>query len=218
MAPLAEKRRSRKRAGFFQKMEVSLPPAALTSGVPLETCLRKRRTNRAFSDARLMQSEVSQLLWAAQGISGLGGLRTCPSAGALYPLECYLVVANVDGLRPGVYRYDPDRHLLVLTAAGGRNEKLIECCLDQECAGEGAVSIIVTGAYKKMTAKFGERGIRLAHMEAGHAAQNVCLQATALGLGVIAMGVFDDAALAAALELPESHQPLYVIIAGRKFV
>lgn len=201
---------------FTRGTGVPLPPPDLSSHHSLEACLLNRRSCREFSALPLTLAEVAQLLWAAQGVTGLGGLRTAPSAGALYPLHTYVAAANVEGLEPGVYRYDPDGHLLTPTGEGGRREQLMLAVLGQQCAADAAVAILFAAYYGLARREFGPHAPRLAHIEAGHAAQNLCLQAAALDLGLIGLGKFDADLLREALGVPAREEPLYLVVAGRK--
>jgi len=195
---------------------VSLPEPQLDGEVSLEQSLLGRRSTRSYTSDPLALEEVSQLLWAAQGITNAAGHRTAPSAGGLYPLELYLVVGNVENLEPGVYHYLPEKHELVLLAEGDIRTNLSGAALSQTCVKEGAVSIVMTAIYERTTGKYGERGIMYVHIEAGHAAQNLCLQATALGLGLVTVGAFNDEQVVEVLDLPDDENPLYIIPVGRK--
>lgn len=200
---------------------VALPEPRSTSDASLEHCLLNRRSIRSFRQVPLSLEDVSQLLWAAQGITGEGHpgiahLRTAPSAGALYPLETYLVAGNVQGLEPGVYHYRPEQHDLVLTKAGALRLELARAALGQDCVADGAATIVFAGVYSRTARKYGQRATRYVHLEAGHAAQNVCLQATAIGLGSVTVGAFDDDEVKQVLALPDSHDPIYMIPVGRR--
>lgn len=194
---------------------VSLPPFA-PSTATLDDCIRKRRSCRSFSEEPLALHQIAPVLWAAQGITGLGGLRTAPSAGALHPLRAYVAAANVIGLDAGTYRYDPDEHKLVLEHPDEVRDQLMAAANDQAAVGEAPAMIVLTANFKRMVREFGERGRSLAYMEAGHAGQNICLKATALSLGVIGMGVFDAAELKHLLALPAVDDPVYLIAFGHK--
>jgi SagB-type dehydrogenase family enzyme len=159
---------------------------------------------------------VGQLLWAAQGITAEGYLRTAPSAGALYPLEVYVVVGKVDSIPPAAYRYRLDRHELVLIKPGDLRRELAQAALDQECIRDAAVTILFAAVYSRSTGKYGQRGFRYAYLEAGHAAQNIYLQATALGLGTVAVGAFRDAEVKRIADLPQAQEPIYLMPVGRK--
>lgn len=195
---------------------VKLPKPRLSSEVSIEQTLLERRSMREFADTPLTIDEVSQLLWAAQGITAEWGGRTAPSAGALYPLELYVVVGNVAGLPQGVYKFRPEGHELAKVADGDQRSRLAEAALGQVWVKEGAIDIVVAAIYERTTRKYGERGIRYVHMEAGHAAQNLYLQTTAMDLGMVTVGAFDDERVGEILGLPEDEAPLYVIPVGRK--
>lgn len=196
--------------------EITLPPPTLSSEVSLEETLRQRRSIRDYSDEALTLAEVSQLLWAAQGVTAEWGGRTSPSAGALYPLEVYAIVGNVEELAPGVYKYRPDGHALVQLGDKDVRVQLAEAALDQTWVKDGAIDIVISAVYERTTTKYGDRGVRYVHMEAGHAAQNICLQATALGLGVVTVGAFYDDEIKDVVGMLEDEVPLYVIPVGTK--
>jgi SagB-type dehydrogenase family enzyme len=195
---------------------VTLARPRLSSERSLESALRERRSIREYSRKSLTRSELAQLLWAAQGVTGPDGLRTAPSAGALYPLEVSVVAGHVDGLPSGIYRYTPGRHELVLIAEGDRRGALRAAALGQECVEAGAAVIALAAVYERTTGKYGKRGIRYVHMEVGHAAQNVWLQATALGLGAVVVGAFDDAPVKRILGLAQDEAPLCLMPVGRR--
>ena len=194
---------------------INLPEPQYDSDVSIEQSLLNRRSIRSYTGEPLTLQEVSQLLWAAQGITDPRGFRTAPSAGALYPLELYLVAGDVEDLTSGVYRYEPDGHQLAKIIDGDKRAELADAALAQPWVKEGAISFVFSAVYERTTVKYGERGIRYVHMEAGHAAQNLCLQATAMGLGVVTVGAFYDEEVAKLLNLPEDEQPLYIIPVGR---
>ncbi len=195
---------------------IKLPPPRYESKTSLEQALLKRRSVREYSDAPLLLHELSQLLWAAQGITSRDGLRTAPSAGALYPLEVYVVAGRVEGLPSGVYQYRPRDHELALIVSGDKRRELYEAALQQEWVREGAASLVFSAVYERTTWRYGERGIRYVHMEVGHAAQNVCLQATALDLGTVVVGAFHDDRVKRILHMPDEEQPLYILPVGRR--
>ncbi|MFW6105482.1 MAG: SagB/ThcOx family dehydrogenase [Chloroflexota bacterium] len=195
---------------------VELPEPRYDSDVSVEQSLLQRRSIRSYTGESLTLPEVAQLLWAAQGVTDARGFRTAPSAGALYPLELYVVAGDVQDLSPGVYRYDPDEHQLVSTMEGDRRVELADAALGQYFIGEGAIVIVFTAVYERTTGKYDDRGIRYVHIEVGHAAQNLCLQATAMDLGVVTVGAFYDKEVGELLDLPGDEQPLYIIPVGRK--
>lgn len=195
---------------------IELPSPRLSGGKCLEHCLVNRRSCRMFGEGPLTLAQTSQLLWAGQGITGLGGLRTAPSAGAVFPLYLYLIALRVQGLKPGVYTYDLDRCALALLKAGDMRAKLLKAACNQDEVESAAAGILIAANYARSKREFGEDGVKLAHMEAGHIAQNILLQATALSLGALGMGRIDVAAMNRALDLPATHSSLYLLLAGEK--
>ena len=199
-----------------QAKVINLPEPQYDSDVSIGQSLLNRRSVRSYTGEPLTLQEVSQLLWAAQGITDPRGFRTAPSAGALYPLELYLVAGDVEDLPSGIYRYKPDGHRLARIINGDKRAKLADAALAQPWVKEGAISIVFAAVYERTTVKYGDRGIRYVHMEAGHAGQNLCLQATAMGLGAVTVGAFHDGQVTKLLNLPGDEQPLYIIPIGRK--
>jgi len=182
--------------------------------VSVERALKARRSVRAFQTAPLTLGEISQLLWAAQGVTGSAGHRTAPSAGALYPLTLYLAVGKVSGLQPGVYRYDPADHSLVRTGEGDRRA-LVGAAAGQDWLEQAAAIVVISANPTRTTARYGARGQRYVHIEAGHAAENLSLQAAALGLGVTDVGTFDDAKVKRVMGLAAAEAPVLLLPIGR---
>ncbi|MDH3198530.1 MAG: SagB/ThcOx family dehydrogenase [Candidatus Krumholzibacteria bacterium] len=195
---------------------MALPQPRHDGEVSVERALRARRSVREYRKEALTVPEIAQMLWAAQGITDPDGLRTAPSAGALYPLEVYLVAANVEDLEPGVYKYAPSTHALVPLREGDQRKKVAAAALRQECVKTAPALLVFTAVYARTAKKYGGRAQRYAHMEVGHAAQNVYLQAEALGLGTVMVGAFDDKPLARALELPQKEAPLALMPLGKR--
>ena len=193
---------------------IPLPAAELVGEMSVEMALKERRSNRKFRRKSLVLEDLSQLLWAAQGITGRRGLRTAPSAGALYPLELYVVAGDVDGLSPGIYRYRPKTHDLHLIVNGDLRKLLAEAALDQSVLRRAPAVLVITGIYQRTMDKYGQRGRRYVHMEVGHAAQNVYLQATSRGLGTVMVGAFHDKEVSKTLRLPGDHKPLGLMPVG----
>jgi SagB-type dehydrogenase family enzyme len=196
--------------------KVVLPTPKTDGATSVEKALRGRRSIRDFKRQPLSIAEISQLLWAAQGITASGGLRTAPSAGALYPLEVYLVAGNVEGLPEGIYKYRPDGHEVIRTLEGDKRMELSRAALDQSSIRDAAAVLLLTAVYGRTTSKYGERGIRYVHIEIGHAGQNVCLQAVALNLGAVVIGAFDDSRVKTIAKLMPKEEPLYMIAIGKK--
>lgn len=187
---------------------MDLPPPDTTGERPLAAVLAARRSVRTFTDEALSLAQVGQLLWAAQGITDAAGHRTAPSAGAVYPLELYVVLPE------GVYHYRPAEHQLARLAEGDLREAMWEAGLRQDTLREAPAVFVVTGVYERTAARYGDRAERYVHLEAGHAAQNLALQAVALGLGSVPIGAMYDDQIQAQLGLPEDHAPLYLIPVG----
>ncbi|HQA80736.1 MAG TPA: SagB/ThcOx family dehydrogenase [Methanoregulaceae archaeon] len=194
---------------------ISLPSPRIQSQISVEAALLTRRSVRTYSDAPLTLPEAGQLLWAAQGITDPNGFRTAPSAGALYPLELYLVVKSVDRLSPGIYHYLPTDHQLRLLSEGEVSDQLSSAALRQSAVKDAPAVIVFSAVPERTTARYGERGMQYVFMEAGHAAQNVCLQAVALDLGTVTIGAFDEDEVRTILNLPEREIPLYLLPVGR---
>ncbi len=193
---------------------IKLPEPRFKSNISLEETLSKRRSIREFSQQPLTLEEVSQLLWAAQGITTSWGGRTAPSAGALYPLEIYLVAGNVKNLSCGVYKYEPKTHSLVKKLQEDKRIDIWSSAWRQPWIKNASILFIITAVYERTTQKYGERGIRYVHIEVGHVAQNILLQATALNLVGVPVGAFYDKALKKSLNIKED--PLYIIAIGKK--
>lgn len=194
--------------------EIKLPVPDVSGDTTIEENIAKRRSIRSYSNTSLSLKDVSQLLWAAQGVTSNIGFRTAPSAGALYPLEVYLVAGKIDGLDVGVYKYLPDNHSIVQTIEGNINDELSIAALSQPQVRDCAENIVFAADYSRATAKYGKRGIRYTNIEIGHAAQNVCLQGVALGIGTCTVGAFDDEKVGQVLRLPESESALYILTIG----
>ncbi|MBI5674870.1 MAG: SagB/ThcOx family dehydrogenase [Nitrospirae bacterium] len=194
---------------------IKLPEPKYDSDISIEEALLKRRAVRSFKDSPLTLSEVSQLLWAAQGITSSNGHRTAPSAGALYPLEIYIVAGNVDALPDGVYHYRPANHELVSVIKGDKRIELSAAALGQPSVRNAGAVIVLSAVYERTTIKYGDRGIRYVHMEIGHAAQNVFLQAVQMNLGTVVIGAFNDDEVKKTLKMSDRKQPLYIMPVGR---
>ena len=193
---------------------VTLPAPQKDGAVSVEAALQNRRSVRFFKDLPLSLQSVSQLLWAAQGITDKRGFRTAPSAGALYPLELYLFAGKADGLDPGIYHYRPGEHSLLLITEGDFRETLCRAALWQDAICQAPTVFLIAGVPKRTTGKYGERGIRYVHLEAGHAAQNILLQAVSLGLGGVAIGAFSDHEVGKLLKMDKARIPLYIVPVG----
>jgi SagB-type dehydrogenase family enzyme len=208
---------SGKTVQFEVKGIVELPPPVTRGTMSVEEAILKRRSVRSYSNKPLSLEDVSQLLWAAQGITDPArGFRAAPSAGATYPLEVYVVVGEngVMGLEKGLYHYRPDKHILEYVFEDDLRSGLSDVALGQSPIREAPISIIIAAVYERTKSRYGERGIRYVHMEAGHVGQNIYLQAVARGLGTVVIGAFEDSRVQNVLGLPANQNPLYIIPVG----
>ena len=196
---------------------IKLPKPRYRSEVSIEEAIHRRRSVRSYQNVSLELTEVSQLLWAAQGITDPEDrFRTAPSAGVLYPLEVYAVIRDVEGVASGVYQYKPFGHRLVKIKEGNLIQELAKAALSQTSIIECPMAIVMTGVYERTTQKYGDRGVRYVYMEAGHAAQNVYLQAESMDLGLVVIGAFNDGEVRRLLNLPDNERLLYIIPVGKK--
>jgi len=187
---------------------IDLPPPSLEGPISVDEALSARRSVREFTSEELTTAEIAQLLWAGQGINRDSGGRTNPSAGGLYPLELYLL--SVDGM----LHYSPEGHRAEVVSTVDLRADLQRVALDQEAVGEAPAVLVICGVYSRTETRYGSRAERYVHLEAGHVAQSMLLQAVALDLGGVPIGAFDDAGVQRVLDLPSSHQPLYLIPIG----
>lgn len=189
---------------------LSLPQPALSGPMSVEAALAQRRTKRSFNPQPLNLAQVGQLLWSAAGITDFDAAkRAAPSAGARYPLELYAVLPD------GLYHYEPGDHRLRLIRDRDLRGQLAAAA-SQEFIAQAPCTIAIAADYGRTTARYGQRGsYRYVPMDVGHAAQNVLLQATALGLAAVPVGAFDDQQVSQVLGLPEHETPLYLLPVGR---
>ncbi len=191
------------------KMEEIKLPEPLKTNEKIEVCIEKRRSIRRFKKDTLSMQEISTLLWATQGITEKKReFRTAPSAGATYPLEVYLLKHD------GFFRYIPSRHSLVKISDKDMRKELCKACLGQSYVEEAPIDIVITAIPERTTRYYGERGIRYVWIEVGHAAQNLHLEAVALGLGSVPIGAFHDEEIKNLMKLKENEIPCYVIPVG----
>lgn len=191
-----------------------LPEPKLSSKTSVEEALSERRSVREYGKDPLSIEEISQLLWAAQGITTRWGGRTAPSAGALFPLEIYVVVGQVKGLEPGLYHYDPRKHSITREVDGDLRQKLTQAALHQDEITRAPATFVITAVYERTMKKYRQRGIQYVHMEVGCAGENIYLQAETLGLGTVFIGAFEDEKVKKALGIKE--EPLGIMPVGKK--
>jgi SagB-type dehydrogenase family enzyme len=195
---------------------IALPDAVLEGTKSVEWALFHRRSLREFSADTLPLAALGQLLWAAQGVTALGGYRTAPSAGALYPLELYAAVGRVHDLAPGLYHYQPQEHALRKVSAHDPRRELGTAALDQTWLQHAPAVLVLTGVVERVAVKYGaQHGKRFMFMEAGHVAQNVALQAAALGLGSVVVAAFEEELVRQLLKLGPAENPLVLLPLGK---
>ncbi len=203
---------------YQSSKEIFLPLPHRITNMVVEDAIRLRRSIRSYLKEPLSLEELSMLLWAAQGITDvIEHKRAAPSAGAMYPLVLYVVVGKngVEDLEAGVYRYHVLRHSLIFHKPGDLRYELAHAALDQECVREAPVDIVFVAIFERTTTRYGERGIRYVFIDVGHAAENIYLMATALGLGTVAVGAFMDEDVAEVLDLELWEKPVYIMPVGR---
>jgi SagB-type dehydrogenase family enzyme len=194
-----------------------LPKPQLKGSMSLEETLVERRSVRSFRSKVITMSQVGQLLWASCGLNpARKGRRTVPSAGALYPLDVYVIAGagGVETLEPGVYYYVSDRHALEMVASGDKRQEVAAAALGQMWMAQAPIMVVITGEYDRTTVKYRERGIRYVQIEVGHAGQNLFLQSVALGLGAGIVGAFDDSEVGKVMELSPQHVPFLIMPVG----
>jgi len=179
-----------------------------SGSMSLEQAINVRRSRRQFLPKPLTLEQISQLAWAAQGQDSGSRYRTTPSAGATYPLELFIINDK------GMFHYLPDKHSLEKLTDRDLRAALASAAWGQQFIQAAPLTMVFAAQFNRTTGRYGERGIRYVYMEAGHAAQNVHLQAEALGLGSVAVGAFDDAAVSKVLSLPRNLEPLYMVAVG----
>ncbi len=187
----------------------TLPPPDLQGAIPLERAIAARRSVREFEDGPLDERRLSQLLWATQGVTGADGLRAAPSAGALYPLELY-VATNT-----GLQHYDPAHHALDAVGTRDLRPSMCRAALEQASIRQAPAVFVIAAVYARTARQYGEWSVRYVDMEIGHAAQNLLLQAVALGLAGVPIAAFHEDRMRSALGLPEHEEPRYLIPVGR---
>ncbi len=198
---------------------IQLPKPSFDGKVSVEKAIRQRRTIRDFGEKALSLNHLSQLLWAAQGITdSTMGRRAAASGGALYPLDIYILVGEngVENIGAGVYHYSPNEHSISMVSKGDRRREISTASLSLMWMAKAPVIFVITAEYKRITGKYGERGTRYALIEVGHAGQNLFLEAEALGLGAGIVGAFDDPEVSRVAGLPSRHEPVLIMPVGYK--
>jgi len=187
----------------------SLPPPQQDGSVSLEKAIWMRSSVRSYRSQPIENRLLGQILWAAQGLRPSSGHRNAPSAGALYPLELYVVSGEA------IFHYVVDDHSLEIIRSGNHRAALMHAGLDQEFITQAAITIVIAAVPERTANKYGEeRSPRYIDFEVGHVAQNIMLQAAALGLGSVPVGAFNDVEVAKILELSGNSFPLYLVPIG----
>jgi len=183
----------------------------------LEETIARRRSVREYKGEPLSLSQLSQVLWAAQGLTDARGLRAAPSAGATYPLEVFVTIGmdGVESLEPGMYHYNVTKHSISLYKEGDHRGKLATAALDQGFISQAPVDIIICAIYERTSRYYRRRAERYVHMDAGHAGENIHLQAVALGLATVMVGAFEDDKVSTVMDLSAEVKPLYIIPLGK---
>ncbi|NNK48181.1 MAG: SagB/ThcOx family dehydrogenase [Gemmatimonadetes bacterium] len=190
-------------------MAVQLPDPDTTGSHFLEAAIQSRRSVRDFRPDPVGVSDISQLLWAAQGVTGSQGYRAAPSAGAFYPLETYVITAD------GVDHYRVESHSLERVVDGDRRSAIRAVSFDQACITSAPAVFLFTAVYERTCREYGGRGRMYVHMDVGHAAQNLLLQAEVLGLAGVPVAAFEPARVSEVLSLPAEEEPVYMIPIGK---
>jgi SagB-type dehydrogenase family enzyme len=197
---------------------VSLPAPQLTGNLYVEAAIENRRSVRHYSNESVTLGNVSQILWSAQGITNSQyQLRAAPSAGQVYPLEVYVIAGpNVSGLPEGVYQYEPSNNTLLKFMNGDLRDNLSTIADGQPWVKQAPLDILITGNNQKMIDKYPDKDLstRFVDLEAGHAGENIYLQAESLGLVTVSLGSFDSNQLSQKFQLPSNETPLYIFPIG----
>jgi SagB-type dehydrogenase family enzyme len=187
---------------------IKLPEPKFTDH-SIEECMKNRRSIRNFKDQALSLNELSNILWAAQGITKEEtGFRTAPSAGATYPLYIYYATEQ------GLFVYLPKEHAIKKIKEKDLRKEIAHAALDQMFIADAGMVIVITAIFENTTTRYGERGVRYVYNEVGHCAQNIHLEAVALGLGSVPVGAYQDSELKELLAL-DKEEPLYIIPVGK---
>lgn len=202
------------KSDYHKDEKFSLPVPSFDGKISVEKAIKSRRSIRSYKQDSLTLTQVSQILWAAQGITSNDGFRTAPSAGATYPLDIYLVVGKVTDLTPGVYKYSNKEHVIIKIGDGDKRVELSDAVLSQEWVKEAPIVVVVSGIYEKTSKKYGEYATKYVHMEVGCVAQNVYLQATALGLGTTFVGAIEEEKITSVLNLDKNEHVFCILPVG----
>ena len=207
----------------YQAVKIKLPTNFSNTGVSVEDAISQRRSERDFSGEELSMEEISKLLHFAYGITGstqLGNtfqpFRASPSAGALYPLEIYPFIFNVEGLQKGIYHYNVKDHLLELIRPGDCSDLMFEYTFEQEMVKKASSVFVLSALFERTQWKYGERGYRYILLDAGHLAENVYLLCSAMKLGCCTIGGFLDDYINELIDIDGVNESvIYMIAIGK---
>ena len=204
---------------------IDLPKPDFDSRTSIEETLKERRSIRSYTSESVTVKEISQILWAAYGVTytenGMpeqlrGGLKTAPSAGATYPLEIYVVAADVTDLPTGIYKYKPEGHKLLKISDEDKRDELFVAAYNQQWVKDAPASLVYSAVFSRTTDRYGDRGReRYVCMDIGHSAENVYLQVVSLDMGTVAIGAFDDLKLKLTVNMTREEEPLYIMPLGK---
>ena len=200
-----------------KERQMNLPKPNLKGDISVEQAIKHRRTVRSYQSKSLTLEQLSQIFWAAQGITDDRGYkRSAPSGGALYPMDVYAIVGDngVKDLKTGIYHYDPHKHTVLLITEGDFRKDIARASLSQMWMARAPINMVITSEYSRITSKYGSRGERYAMIEAGHVGQNIFLQAEALGLRAGIVGAFHDKDVIRVMKIRISHEPLLILPVG----
>ncbi len=197
---------------YPEATRIALPPVNVPPDLSLASAIARRRSLRDYASRPLTTAELAWLLGAATGITGPGGLRAAPSAGAQYPIETYVVASRVEGIEPGIYHYAPADHALERVRGGTFGGDLVIAGLGQEFLGQAPVVLVLSAIFQRLRWRYRERAYRYALLEAGHIGQNVYLAAEAAGLGACAVGAFFDDAVNRLLDIDGVEEAALILV------
>lgn len=201
----------------MERTKFRLPDPQLKGNISVEEAIAKRRSVRRYSREPLTASQLGQILWSAQGITGSHRLRAAPSAGATYPLELFVLAGpdSMEGLQSGIYGYEVNSHSLSLHKTGDARQGLAKAALNQGFLAQAPIDIVICALYDRTCNAYGRRGERYVHIEVGHVGENIHLQAVALGLATVEVGAFRDEEVREILGVGEEVKPLYIMPIGK---
>ncbi len=211
-----------------ENLAIQLPAPSFDSKTSVEKALLTRRSERTFLQDAIKLEDLSQILWAAQGVSlridtipfwwtgekWLGGLRTAPSAGALFPIELYIAVGNVENLDPGLYKYNALNHTIAKVSDGDKREDVRKSALGQAAIKNGPACIVIAANFSRTEYKYKTRASQYVYIESGAVCQNIFLQCNTLGIGTVMIGAIREESMKVALGMPDSETPIGVMPLG----